>query len=453
MTKVKEILRFSFFILLGHLGQMAFNFSDLFVCSRYSSMASGALSVANGIFALALVAGLGLTIAISSLVSFHRSKSNQNVLPAEYLSTYFLVSALASILLIFLLLLSLFFIDQMNIDPKLIPGILSYLKITANSLLPAILFSCFKEFLQGHEKTFFPNALIIFFNLINFGLNWVLVNGLGPFPEMGVSGAAWATVICRWSMFIFLFLYMHVTFFKKKLTPKYFHFNRELGMELLKMGLPLTGNILLEVGVFSTTTILSSSFGVVSAASHGIVLNLISMAFMFPLSISSAASVKIAYEKGQNNYSEAKKTIYASLFLVTIMASFLSILFIFYPERVVGLLTKDSEVITLGAKILLIAGCFQIADGFQVTTSGLLRGLGETRFPMYFYAINYWLIGLPLGTLLGIYHSGGVKGLWIGLMSAVYLMALTNGPYLYYFFHKAARINGHNVTSPQSPNH
>lgn len=445
MNKVLEILKFSFFILLGHLGQMAFNFSDLFVCSRYSSVASGALSVANGVFAPFLVAGLGLTIIISSLVSFHRSKLNQDKLSTEYLTSYFIISTTTAIILIISLLISLLFIEKMNINQQLISGVTSYLKITANSLLPAILFSCFKEFLQGHEKTLLPNILIIFFNVINFTLSWALVNGLGPIEEMGINGAAWATVTCRWLMFILLFAYMHFTFLNKSIQKKYFHFNSTLAIEMLKMGIPLSGNILLEVGVFSIITILASSLGVIPAASHGIVVNLISLAFMFPISVSSAASVKIAYEKGQNNFPEAKKTILSSLAVVAVIMLLLSVLFTLFPQMVVGLLTKDTEVIALGSKLLFIAGLFQLADGFQVTTSGLLRGLGETRFPMYFYIINYWMICLPLSYYLGIYKNLGTRGLWFGLTSAVYLMALTNGPFLYYYFNKSAKQNGHNL--------
>lgn len=433
---MKEILRFSFYILLGHLGQMAFNFSDLFVCSRYSSSASGSLSVANGIFALFLVVGLGITIVISSLVSFHRSQNNEETLSGHYLSSYFMVSLISSVILFVGLLILTKFLNIFHITHELEAGVLTYLNVTANSLIPAILFSCYKEFLQGHEKTYLPNILLMVFNLINFALNIVLVNGHGPFPEMGILGSAIATNICRWSMLIILFFYMKKLYFKNSNWKDIFATDWNLTIEMLKMGLPLSANILLEVGVFSFTTIISGGLGIIPAAAHGIVLNIISLAFMFPLSIASASAVKIAYEKGQNNYKEASQTIINSFILILILATLISFLFIFFSKEVAGIMTSDSEVIKLASFLIFIAGIFQIADGIQVTASGLLRGLGETKFPSLFYVINYWLIGLPLGYYLGITQKRGVYGLWIGLASAVFLMAFSNASFLFYFFKK-----------------
>lgn len=161
-------------------------------------------------------------------------------------------------------------------------------------------------------------------------------------------------------------------------------------------------------------------------------MTLASLAFMIPLSISSAAAVKIGHAYGSRAIGTLKMHFKAVILFTLSFAIFSILIFMLLPAPIMGLITKDQAVIELGISLLFIVAIFQVFDAFQVSLAGALRGLGETRFPSIMVFIGYWVLGLPLGVYLTFGLNYGTAGLWIGLASSLAMVALSLGIFTYY---------------------
>jgi len=193
---------------------------------------------------------------------------------------------------------------------------------------------------------------------------------------------------------------------------------------LVRLGLPAAGQILMEVGGWSLATFGVGYLTPVALATHQIVLNYASMTYMVPLGISSAAAVSVGHAVGAGNAARARR---AGWFSIGLGAGFMvlaAIVFLAFPRPLIELYTRDPRVMAVGPSLLAIAAAFQIFDGIQIVSTGSLRGLGETRIPMWANFVGYWILGLPLGFYLCFGLHQGIHGMWIGLTLALVVIAL-----------------------------
>jgi len=193
---------------------------------------------------------------------------------------------------------------------------------------------------------------------------------------------------------------------------------------LLKLGLPAAFQVVLEVAAFGAVTVMASHLTPIALATHEIVLSCAAYTYMVPLGISAAAAVAVGHAIGAGNPARARR---AGILAIAIGAGFMAlmaILLIVIPKPIIGIWTHDARVLTLGAHILAIVAGFQIFDGIQTVSTGALRGLGETRFPMLMNFAGYWILGLPFGALLCFRLKWGLAGLWTGLTVSLILIAL-----------------------------
>lgn len=193
---------------------------------------------------------------------------------------------------------------------------------------------------------------------------------------------------------------------------------------LMKLGLPAASQVVLEVAAFGAATVLAAHLTPVALATHEIVLSCAAYTYMVPLGISAAAAVAVGHAIGAGNPGRARR---AGLLAVGIGAGFMAlmaILFLALPKPILRIWTSNPQVLALGAHILAIVAGFQIFDGIQTVSTGALRGLGETRFPMLMNLAGYWVLGLPLGALLCFRMRWGLSGLWTGLTLALIVIAV-----------------------------
>jgi MATE family multidrug resistance protein len=185
--------------------------------------------------------------------------------------------------------------------------------------------------------------------------------------------------------------------------------------ELLRLGMPAAGQIGLETGVFAVVTVLIGKLGAIPLAGHQIALQTVSMTYMMPLGISSAAAVRVGHAIGRGDHGGMARAGWTALGLGAAVMSCAAMALLIFAHWIARLFTPEADVIAAGVVLLRIAAFFQLFDGLQVVATGALRGAGDTRTPMFCHFTGYWLIGLPLGSLLCFRYGMGAAGLWIGL--------------------------------------
>jgi MATE family multidrug resistance protein len=180
-------------------------------------------------------------------------------------------------------------------------------------------------------------------------------------------------------------------------------------------GAPAAGQITLEVGVFVLATGLAARLDAVSSASHQIALNIVSTSFMVPLGLASAGAVRVAHAVGAHDLRRARHAGWTALLLGAVIMVMLGAMLFAFPLPLLSRFTTDARVLAIGSRLLAIAAAFQLFDGTQAVTTGVLRGIGDTRTPMLMNVVGHWVLGLPVGYALCFRFGWGVIGLWIGL--------------------------------------
>ena len=195
--------------------------------------------------------------------------------------------------------------------------------------------------------------------------------------------------------------------------------------QLVRLGSPAAGQIVLEVGAWNLGTFCAGLLTPVALATHSIALNYASITYMVPLGISAAAAVSVGHAIGAGDRDRARRAGWLALGLGTGFMLLASVVFFIAPRPLIALYTSDPRVLAVGPSLLGLAAAFQIFDGIQTVSTGALRGLGETRFPMMANFVGYWILGLPLGIFLCFGLHWGIYGLWIGLTLALIVIAST----------------------------
>ncbi len=307
--------------------------------------------------------------------------------------------------------------------PEVVPLAAAYTVRLAPGVLPFFVFIVFRQSLQSLHRTGAILASILLANLVNAGLNWALIFGHGPVPALGVLGSAWATTASRWLLAAVL-----MTLSWSALRP---HLRRRLPEvwdreplgRMLRLGLPIGCQYLLEFGAFAAVALMMGWLGTRQMAGHQVAINLASLTFMVPLGVGDAASVLVGHAVGRDDAAGARGMARAALACGATFMSGTAVLFLTVPAVLAGLYTTDASVIAVAGSLIPLAGVFQVFDGLQVVAGGILRGLGETRVAMMVNILGYWLLGLPVSYLLGFRAGMGPVGLWWGLVVGLAVVA------------------------------
>ncbi len=406
--RLKELLYFTIPLVIGQVGQMLFSVGDIFVAGKYSTEAVSSIGVAAGILSPFIMVGVSTLFSVSSVTAQMRGEDSNPHANGVWGSGMSLALVLSALLCAALYLFT-FFVSDIGLTPKIVPLVETYLFWVNISILPGLIFQMIKEYLQAFEKTVFANILIIFMNVVNLIMNYVLMFGIGPFPELGIKGAAIATVVTRTILAIVIFIYAY------RVLPIETHFNKESFKRLIKLGIPVGLGTFIEVLMFSTVTVLIGRMTLVASASHNVVLTIAGLTFMVPLGINGAAGVKVGYALGRRDLEMIKNYAYGCIFMAETYMLITATFYFLFPEILVGLFSNDQAVIAYGSSLFLYVALFQIPDGLQITMWGILRGLGMSKLPMIFSFCGYWLIAIPAGLFLTYKFNMEAAGLWAGL--------------------------------------
>ncbi|MFB9075805.1 MATE family efflux transporter [Flavobacterium procerum] len=386
-----------------------------------------AVSLVHSVFMVVLVIGLGVAYGLTPLIAQENGKSNFKEC-AELLSNSLWLNVAAAIFLFLIVYYgSMFAMQHADQDPQVVATAKPYLLILSLSILPLMVFQTFKQFAERLGFTKQAMSITIWGNVLNVIIALILVKGISGIEPMGVQGVGIATLIDRVLMMLVMMWYVlrseNFRVYIKHFSVKFVDFSKII--KVVKIGLPVAMQYVFEIGVFAVAALMAGNIGATEQAAHQTAIT-----YMMAGGIASAATIKVGNSFGNQNYKRLQKFAYASYHLVIIFMMFFALIFTLFNQYLPYLITNDTSVVALAAQLLIIAALFQLFDGTQVVGLGTLRGMGDVNVPTLITFVAYWLIGLPVAYILGIYFNAGVKGIWYGLT----LGLLTSSALLYLRF-------------------
>jgi MATE family multidrug resistance protein len=413
-------------VVLSELGWMAMGIVDTIMVGRLGPAAIGAVALGNAVYYTPALFGIGLLLGLDTLVAQAFGRNDHDECH-RWLAQGVYLACLATPPLMLLIYLASFGFAPFGITPEVAAPAAAYLRILNWGTLPLLIYAGTRRYLQGVGDVRVITLTYVAANLLNWFGNWVLISGKLGFPELGVSGSAISTLIARVFMAAAMlgFAWRHE---RRRGHPLFRHWARpHLARlrELVRLGVPAAGQIVLEVGAWNLATLSAGWLTPAALATHQIALNYASLTYMVPLGISAAAAVSVGHAVGAGDGARARRAGWFALGLGTSFMLLAAVVFLVAPGPLIALYTRDPQVMAVGPSLLGLAAAFQIFDGIQTVSTGALRGLGETRVPMLANLVGYWVLGLPLGLTLCFILHWGIYGLWIGLLLALFIIATT----------------------------
>ncbi len=396
---------------------------DTMMVGRLSESALAAVAVGNLMFFGSIAFGMGVIMALDSVIS-QAVGAKDGTSMARGFQRGLLLAVLLTLPASLILSMSGPLLRLADQPLEVIPTASRYAMISIPGVFPLFLFLVFRQTLQALGKLRTIVVVIVLANLLNAGLNWALIFGHVGIPPLGAVGSAWASVFSRFFMALGLLAaaWRHLRPLALPWQPE----TLELApfLRLLRLGGPVGVQVFLECGAFALVALLMGWLGAREIAAHQVAINLASLTFMVPLGVSGAASVLVGRAIGRSEMSAARRAAVLSLICGASIMTMTSVIFCMFPHGLARLYSNQSEVVALAAVLIPIAGVFQVFDGLQVVASGVLRGAGDTRWPMVINVLGFWLLGVPTALYLGFFAQSGPRGLWWGLVAGLGSVAI-----------------------------
>jgi MATE family multidrug resistance protein len=252
-------------------------------------------------------------------------------------------------------------------------------------------------------------------------LGWAMMYGRLGFPELGAMGCAYANLVAMWVAALAYLAFVRFSPVTRDLGWKQGGVAPRLRaiLALVRVGVPIAVSVMLEAAVFAAAALVIASFGEVAAGSHQIALNVAGLSFMIPLGLSMAVTVRVGNAIGRGDVAGMRRAGMVGISAALVTQSVPAVLMLMIPVQIASLYTSDPALIAGAASLLLLAALFQLSDGVQVAAMGALRGLKDTRVPMFIAALSYWGVGMPAGWALCFPGGLGIAGMWYGLIAGL----------------------------------
>ena len=421
-------------VMLGMLGHTFVGFIDNVMVGQLGTAQLAAVSLGNSFMFIAMSLGIGFSTAITPLIAEADAEHDFEKGKSTFKHGLFLCTVLGVSLFLLVLLAKplMYFMKQ---PVEVVELAIPYLDLVAFSLIPLIVFQGIKQFSDGLSMTRYPMYATILANILNIVFNYVLIFGKFGFPELGIVGAAYGTLISRFAMVWYLWALLHKKEKSKAFVAqiKFFVLDKLMLKKLLSLGSPSAMQMFFEVGVFTAAIWMSGLLGKNPQAANQIALNLSSMTFMVATGFSVTAMIRVGNQKGLQNYVNLRRIAYSIFLLGIIMALIFAFLFFIFHNQLPKLyvdfddaknLADNTEVAGIASKLLIAAAIFQLSDSIQVLVLGALRGLQDVKIPTIITFVSYWLIGFPISWFLGKETAYGSFGIWLGLLAGLTTAAI-----------------------------
>jgi MATE family multidrug resistance protein len=447
-AELPPMLRIAIPVVLAELGWMAMGVVDTIMVGPLGPAAIAAAGVGTSLHMAFAIFGMGLLLGLDTLVS--QAFGARQIDECHRWLVHGVALALLLTPPLMLICWAMYVaVPALGFHPDVQDPLRAYYGVVIWSSPLLLLYAAFRRYLQGMHIVKPIMFALVSANLVNAAANWVLIYGEFGFPSFGVAGAAWATLVAR--LYMSSVLFAAIVFYDRwrvaDIPRLVGHIQRASFVRLLRLGFPAASTVTLEVGVFASATALAGKLDPISAASHQISLNIAALAFMVPLGLSSAGAVRVGHAVGAKNPPRAAAAGWTAILLAIIVTLASAVAFVTIPRTLIGLFTTEEAVLVLGTSLLFVAAVFQVFDGLQIVTTGVLRGVADTRTPMLTNLTAHWLFGLPVGYTLCFVVGIGVIGLWVGLSTGLIIA----GVVLLYVWHRRIRALQHQIEHRGEP--
>ncbi len=441
-SEAGRILRLGGPLIANNLAIAGMTLADTVFAGRLSATDLGAVAVGSSVWMVLILFGIGLLMSLSLTTAHLAGAGDHREIGAYARQGFWLSQLVAWVLFAVLYFGSEPALTLIGIDPTLIPVTVGYLQAIAWGLPAIFLYYTLRYVSEGVGWTR-PIMYVSFLGLVvNIVGDYVLMYGKFGFPRLGAAGCGWASAITLWTMLLAMFTYVrssHVykpfEIFSGRGWPE-----RAKQRELIGLGLPIGIGIVAEAGMFGAVALLMGTLGTTVVAAHQIAINYASTVFMVPLGLAMAITVRVAQNTGAGHARAARHAGVVGIGLCGAFMALSALVMVVFGEQIIGAYTTDLPVRTIATGFIAMAALFQVADGLQVGGAGALRGLKDTRIPMWLNILSYWIVGFPLAWLLGIRFGYGPRAVWVGLLAGLVVAAVLLN--IRFYLLSASRIVG-----------
>lgn len=419
-------------LVLTQLAQTAIYSTDVIMIGRLGATELAASALAVNLFSVLLFTGMGLVTAAAPLIAAELGARRHSVREVRRtvrmaLWAAFLFAVPASVLL----WNSEAILLALGQDPLLSRLSAEFMRALQWALFPALVIIVLRNFVAALGRPILPLLVTLVGIVVNLLGNWVLIFGKFGFPALGLVGSGFASTITFTMMALVLagVILFHRSFRRTYVFGRLFRPDWKRLGDIVRIGTPIAFTLAFEVTVFSAAVYLMGLIDQRSVAAHAIALQIAAITFMVPLGISQATTIRVGMAYGARDAAWVARAGWTSLGMALGFMTIAALTIWAIPRDLAGLFLDASNpanapVLDLAVKFLAIAAIFQLADGAQVIGAAMLRGLQDTRVPMVYAGIGYWLVGLGGGALLAFWVGWKGEGVWTGLALGLLMVAV-----------------------------
>ncbi|XDA97508.1 MATE family efflux transporter [Sulfitobacter sp. LCG007] len=426
---VRAILGLGLPLIGGHLAQMAIGVTDTVMLGWYGVDALAAATLGTTYFFVLFIFLSGFAWAVMPLVAAFDAEGDETSLRRAtrmgmWLSLGFGILALPAMLWAAPVL------RMMGQGDALAADAAAYLGIAGFGILPALLVMVLKSYLSALERTKVVLCITLVAAVVNALGNYAFIFGNWGAPELGLRGAAIASLSTNTVSLIGLVIYVQIVLPQHHLFQRLWRADPAMLGRVFRLGVPIGLTSLSEVGLFAASAVMMGWLGTVPLAAHGIAVQLASITFMVQLGLGNVATIRAGNALGRGDAGHMARGASVVTVLSVLSALATVVLFVSLPEPLISLFMQRDEpqrdaILGVGVGLLAMAALFQLVDGTQAVALGLLRGMQDTRVPMVLAAFSYWVVGMPASYLLGFVLRLEGIGVWLGLVLGLGAASIT----------------------------
>ncbi len=415
--EIKKLMHLMLPILITQFAQAGFGLIDTIMAGQLSAVDLAAIAVGVGLWIPIMLLFSGIMIATTPLVAEAngaRTPEKIATIVRQSLWVALILGVIAGLLLQLMPLL----LPVLGVPDNLLPKASLFLHAIGFGMPAVTMYAALRGYSEalGFPRPVTVISLAALVALVP--LNYVFMHGLGPIPALGSAGCGFATAILQWVMFFALLAYIQKAKIYKatSIFGQFEKINSYWIKRILKLGLPIGLAIFFEVSIFSTAAIILSPLGETIVAAHQIAISVTSQLFMIPMSLALALTIRVGTYYGEKNYIAMRKVQKLGLITATGLAlTTMLFMWLLRPE-IVAVYTQDVMVAEVAMYLIWFAIAYQIMDAWQISAAGCLRGMQDTKGPMWITMIAYWVVAFPVGIYLSRFTNMGAPGVWIGLI-------------------------------------
>lgn len=432
----KQNLSLAIPIMLSSLGQSLVQMVDTLMVGKLGTMELAGISFASSMTTNMLVVAVGLAMGLTPLVGQAYAVDDKKRISTLFENSLSL-NVLVSLCLVGVLLLFMPFLKFFGQDPQVISICKPYYLVVSLSFIPMMIFLTFKQFMEGIDNTKVAMIITLCANILNIILNYIFIFGKFGCPKMGLFGAGFSTFISRLLSPIAFYIYImynkkysyYIKNFSKKALSAY------LQKILLRIGLPIAGQMFVEMFSLFGITIMMGWLSAYHLAAFQIISTIISTSFLAASGICSATTILVSHAYGLKDKKEMKRQFFAGWNMVICFMGCFALIFIFFGKNIATLFSDDVNVIKYATSLFVVAGFFQLLDGTQVSGLAGLRAINDVIKPFFYACFSYLVVALGFAYVCGFILNLGAESIFAGFMAGL----LTAGILYHRRFHKSLR--------------